>query len=1116
MKMKKRIFIKLRAAVIVITLLLYLLPNQAALALGGTAPVIIYNETLTVSGSSAVLLPAYLSAYDDDAVTLAYTLLTPPRKGSLYNSYSNSIISVNGTFTQADINAGYISYLPFPAVSGEDSFSFRVSDGVNSTTGIFRLYLNAVNQAPVLSVNSVLSVNEGETTAITNNILRVTDAEQGAAELRYTVTAAPQYGKLYKNNTVLNTGASFTQEDIDLIKVFYKQVGGESELDFISFQVSDGHGGSIQDVVLKIALRQLNNAPKITVNAGLTVDEDSGLTSITNKMLRTTDSDSVTLCYRLTSVPSKGTLYKEGIIMNAFNNSKFTQADIDAGLISFMPLPDKSGQDSISFTVSDGVNEIAGVFHIYIIPKNDPPYIVSNRGLSIYEGDSQAITKTLLEVADTDQTSAEIYFTLTKAPSNGKLYKRNAELYNNSTFTQEDINNGSLLYKHDGSETTKDSFSFTVSDGAGGSLPTSTFNISITLVDDPPVLDTDNGLIVNENSDYAPLSFKVTDPEGKPVLITVASLPAKGSLTYKNNGAAVRVGDSLKQEDINAGILRYKPGLNENGSDSFSIRASDGKVSTVLTVGITIRPVNDPPGIISSKSARWVSGKSGIVYTAKGSDPDGDELRWSISGTDAKLFSIDSESGQLRFITAPDYYKPGDKDLNNKYELILTASDGKLSVDMPLTIIVDPSAYSGAGEENHTAAVLIDGVKHSMGSYKTGREPDGRDSVEMLIGSEDIKELSGSLKQGSVITVSMPFGFDKYSLELKGDIVLALEEQDALLHMETGLATYMLPASQIGIGAAAQRLGADNLKDISVSIAISRTDDKLSSKAENTAQKSGINIMIPAVDFIVLCSFESSSFNVDTFGAYINRLLPLPDDVEPEDINTGVIVEASGDIYPVPTQLVTINGKKYVKISSMTNSTYTLVSKKVEFTDLKGHWASYEINDMGSRLIINGMGNNRFEPDKYMTRAQFATVIVKALGLAPGMGSCQFTDVKSGEWYKGYIETAVEYGLIYGYGDGTFGPNETITREQAATMIARAMKLVGLSVKLDSNSISQMMTLYKDGFDTSRYAGESVAICLYYNLISGRSDNRLAPKEEITRAEVAVMVQRMLVKANLI
>jgi hypothetical protein len=107
----------------------------------------------------------------------------------------------------------------------------------------------------------------------------------------------------------------------------------------------------------------------------------------------------------------------------------------------------------------------------------------------------------------------------------------------------------------------------------------------------------------------------------------------------------------------------------------------------------------------------------------------------------------------------------------------------------------------------------------------------------------------------------------------------------------------MLPASQIGIGAAAQRLGADNLKDISVSIAISRTDDKLSSKAENTAQESGINIMIPAVDFKLYAHLKAAALMWTPSEPISTGSFPLPVDVEPEDINTGVIVEASGDIF---------------------------------------------------------------------------------------------------------------------------------------------------------------------------------------------------------------------------
>ena len=174
--------------------------------------------------------------------------------------------------------------------------------------------------------------------------------------------------------------------------------------------------------------------------------------------------------------------------MNAFSNNRFTQADIDMGLITFMPTPDKSGQDSFSFTVSDGGNELSGSFSIYIAPKNDPPTLTNNKGTSLDEHSSQTISKYMLEVSDQDQTPSQLYFTLAAAPVNGTLYKNGSALIINSVFTQEDINNGNLVYKHIKNETTKDSFSYTVSDGAGGSIPVNTFNISIRLVDDPPML----------------------------------------------------------------------------------------------------------------------------------------------------------------------------------------------------------------------------------------------------------------------------------------------------------------------------------------------------------------------------------------------------------------------------------------------------------------------------------------------------------------------------------------------------------------------------------------------------------------------------------------------------
>jgi len=167
-------------------------------------------------------------------------------------------------------------------------------------------------------------------------------------------------------------------------------------------------------------------------------------------------------------------------------------------------------------------------------------------------------------------------------------------------------------------------------------------------------------------------------------------------------------------------------------------------------------------------------------------------------------------------------------------------------------------------------------------------------------------------------------------------------------------------------------------------------------------------------------------------------------------------------------------------------------------------------------MVVTGVGNNRYEPDRNITRAEFAAIVVRALGLDTGMRNSSFTDVSSSEWYYGYIQTAVGYGIITGYGDGTYGPNDTITREQAMTMIARAMKLTKLAPKLTDTQIASLLGTYTDASGVSTYARESIAACIDTGVVLGRPDNTVAPKAPITRAEVAVIVERMIKKSSLI
>lgn len=69
---------------------------------------------------------------------------------------------------------------------------------------------------------------------------------------------------------------------------------------------------------------------------------------------------------------------------------------------------------------------------------------------------------------------------------------------------------------------------------------------------------------------------------------------------------------------------------------------------------------------------------------------------------------------------------------------------------------------------------------------------------------------------------------------------------------------------------------------------------------------------------------------------------------------------------------------------------------------------------MGSRMVINGVGNDMFQPKRNITRAEFAAVVVKALGLKPGVGGKSFKDVQDSDWYSGYVKTAFEYKIVSG------------------------------------------------------------------------------------------------------
>ncbi|WP_379137824.1 S-layer homology domain-containing protein, partial [Paenibacillus sp. sgz500958] len=443
---------------------------------------------------------------------------------------------------------------------------------------------------------------------------------------------------------------------------------------------------------------------------------------------------------------------------------------------------------------------------------------------------------------------------------------------------------------------------------------------------------------------------------------------------------------------------------------------------------------------------------------------------------------------------------------------VLAASSGEGPPSTPSTPTPTPSAQPGGGG----AEVLVNGKVENAGTATT-TEVNDQTVTTIAVDAAKLEAKLEAEGQNAVVTIAIRTNSEVVIGELNGQMIKNMEQKQAVVEIKTDTATYRLPAQQININAISDQLGQTvSLQDIKIQIQIADPTAATVKVVEDSAAKGEFSLVVPPLNFTVTGSYGGTSIEISTFNAYVERVIAIPDGVDPNKITTGIIIDPDGTVRHVPTQVIRVGGKYFARINSLTNSTYSVVWHPLEFKDVVNHWAKTAVNNMGSRMVINGTGSDLFEPDKNITRAEFAAVIVRALGLKTGTGNHSFTDVSSTEWYSGYIRTAAEYKIIEGYSGGMFGPNDTLTREQAMTMITRAMSITGLASDITATEAEKLLSGFGDAEGIAGYARNSIAACVQLGIVSGRTSHLVAPKEHITRAEVAVIVQRLLQKSNLI
>ena len=176
-----------------------------------------------------------------------------------------------------------------------------------------------------------------------------------------------------------------------------------------------------------------------------------------------------------------------------------------------------------------------------------------------------------------------------------------------------------------------------------------------------------------------------------------------------------------------------------------------------------------------------------------------------------------------------------------------------------------------------------------------------------------------------------------------------------------------------------------------------------------------------------------------------------------------------------------------------------------KFKDIKGHWAKKEIEALYKEGIVKGKSSDMFAPNDRITRAEFIAMLARLSGEKLPNPQGTFSDVKSTDWFAASVYWGKRAGITRGRSKTIFAPNSRITREEMCAMVQRYTKYKGLGFSKSGESIR-----FKDDAQLSKFAKESVYFLKSYGIVNGKDGNLFAPKDLTTRAEVCVVVYRIL------
>ncbi|WP_283410804.1 cadherin-like beta sandwich domain-containing protein [Anoxynatronum buryatiense] len=437
-----------------------------------------------------------------------------------------------------------------------------------------------------------------------------------------------------------------------------------------------------------------------------------------------------------------------------------------------------------------------------------------------------------------------------------------------------------------------------------------------------------------------------------------------------------------------------------------------------------------------------------------------------------------------------------------------------------------PPAQPAALPAGAAITVLVNGEKHIAGAETSTEEKtqlvatlkmDTEKIISLLNQIQAPGEINRGARNNVVEVLATTQNATQFTTILTADLLQKMAQLDIDFSIVTEKLTYQMPAKAFNLAAMADALSvdSDSLHDMEIELHITYVGEETIQRMNKKAQLQGYEVLFPPVAFNVVATSsvtgEKKEVSITQFASFVSRTIELPAGLNPEKVTTGVIYHPDGSFSHIPTTVFEKEGKCYARLSSFTNSTYSVIHNAIMVPSVKDHWSKAHVEDLAARLII--AHPETFAPDDLITRGEFAAYITKALGLyRPGMGEVgAFIDAHHSHELLDAITIATQHGIISGYPDGSFRPSAFISRQEAMVMYAKAMNMVGLRGEGASR-----ITTYTDQEDIADWAYEYVNQTTRAGVFSGRTPHTIDPLGTFTYAEAATAIRNLLIKADLI